>query len=292
MSAFCEDRRQILKYPNGIIGKPRPADVPLIECLQWSDIDHHASSFETVQDFIGAKSTPGNTLRVAFLPVGPAMGDYHEAQQYRRLFEHYSVPSTVPAERMRNVGMSFGTTRNHTDKSEGVWFHFLCRRVEIQNGIIQGPSHLKHGSAGQNKGSPFKMWYMADFYLHISPDSEEDCDNRTLTLLNFGAPIELSERFNSLLNQDQNAWKDVLGEPYLLFDILFDELHGVFDRAVWELSKVVQPEEKKALQRADLAGERRLDFQNLHDAQTYHIAVFTPTWPSCELIFVPGTPPT
>lgn len=273
MSAFCEDARQLDRYPNGIIGKPRAHGVPLIECLQWSENKRGTSHFETVQDFNNASPAAEYALRVAFLPIAPVEGDKSEALEFQSLFKHYSVPSAVPAERMRNVGLAFGTTRNRNDKSEGAWFHFLCRRVEIKEGTIQDLGYLRHGTEEGQKPDPAKMWAMADFYLHVSPAMTENCDKRTVTLLCFGAPDEVPKRFKNLLDQDQEAWRDVLSEPYLIFDILFDELHGVFDNAVWELSKAVNPEEKKALERADLADAQgtTVSFQNLHNIQKYFI---------------------
>jgi hypothetical protein len=271
MSAFCEDVRQLAKYPNGIIGKPRDNGVPLIECLQWSGTPQGRSSFATVQDFIKAEPTSHNALRVAFLPIAPAEGDEAEAEEFRALFKHFSIPSAVPTERMRNVGFSFGTFRNKRDKSEAAWFHFLCRRVEILEGKIQDLGYLRHGNDNGRKIDPAKMWTMCDFFLHVKPTSANGSESKTVTLLCFGAPDTILERFASI--NDQTAWKDVLAQPYLVFDILFDELHGVFDHAVWELSRAVNPEEKLALQRAD--GDEKhdgsLSFQNLHNIQKYRI---------------------
>jgi hypothetical protein len=108
---------------------------------------------------------------------------------------------------------------------------------------------------------------MYDFFFHVSPASTESCDSRIVTLLCFGAPNEVHRRFVHLLGQ--MSWKDVISEPYLLFDVLFDELYGVFDDAVWELSKAVNPEEKMALERAggDEKLECSLNFQNLYNIQ-------------------------
>lgn len=273
MSAFCEDVRQLERYPNGIIGKPRAHGVPLIECLQWSDTQHEKHSFATVQEFIDAEAASQYALRVAFLPIAPVKGDSNEAEEFRALFKHYSVPSAVPAERMRNVGFSFGTLRNRHDKSETAWFHFLCRKVDILEGKIQDLGYLRHGTDNGQKADPSKMWTMCDFILHVKPGSANNSERKIVTLLCFGAPEDIPNRFATI--RDQAAWKDVLAEPYLLFDIIFDELHGVFDNAVWELSKAVNPEEKMALERADGDGkhESSLSFQNLHNIQKYCTSV-------------------
>lgn len=271
MSEFCEDSRQFDRYPNGIIGPPRPHGVPLIECLQWSETKRGISHFETIQDFTNASPSTEFALRVAFLPIAPTEGDSDEALEFQSLFKHYSVPSAVPAERMRNVGLAFGTTRNRNDKSEGAWFHFLCRRVVIQDGKIQDLGYLRRGNKDMLRPDPAKMWAMADFYLHVNPATMENCHKTTVTLFCFGAPNEVSQRFKYLLGQDQETWRDAVTEPYLLFDILFDELYGLFDNEVWELSKAINPEERMALERADLLEESSFEFQNIHKLQRYGI---------------------
>jgi hypothetical protein len=267
MSAFCEDVRQFERYPNGIIGKARAEGDPLIECLQWSDTQQAKASFATVQEFIAAEIASQDALRVAFLPIAPSERNEDETKAFRELFKHYSVPSAVPSERMRNVGLAFGTTRNRHDRSEGAWFHFLCRKVEIYDGIIQDLGYLRHGYQDGHKPDPSKMWIMCDFYLHIGPATNAKWSLRTVTLLCFGAPDEIRKRFDNLLAQ--MSWKDILGEPYLLFDILFDELHVLFDDVVWELSKAVNPEERSALKRADVVSkhESHTSFLNLHNIQ-------------------------
>jgi hypothetical protein len=176
--------------------------------------------------------------------------------------------------------------RNRHDKSEGAWFHFLCRKVEIQDGIIQDLGYLRHGNEDGQKPDPSKMWTMCDFYLHVGPATNEKRSQRTVTLLCFGAPDEVRKRFDSLL--DQASWKDVLSEPYLLFDILFDELHGVFDDAVWELSKAVNPEEKSALKRAnEISKHESASFLNLHNIQKY--IVYSGALPKPCTNHLPGT---
>ena len=142
--------------------------------------------------------------------------------------------------------------------------------------MIQDLGYLRHGNDHGQKADPAKMWTMCDFFLHTKPDSANNSESKIVTLLCFGAPEALYNRFASIC--DPTAWKDVLDQPYLIFDVLFDELHGVFDKAVWELSKAVNPEEKMALERAGANGDGKhesgLSFQNLHNIQkycTYHV---------------------
>jgi hypothetical protein len=75
----------------------------------------------------------------------------------------------------------------------------------------------------------------------------------------------------------------VLAQPYLIFDVIFNELHGVFDNAVWELSKAVNPVEKMALEGAGRDGkhESDLSFQNLNNIQKYCIHYDMSSDPLC-----------
>jgi hypothetical protein len=269
MSAFCEDIRQPQRYPDEIFGKSRPDGAPLIDCLKWSDGHHGRSQFKSIQEFVDADSASEHALRVVLLPVAPTEGDKTEAKEFRTLFSHYSIPSAVPAERMRNVGFSFGTYKDRSNKSDGTWIHFLCRKIEIERGVIQDLGYLRYGIQQGRKPNPSRMWIMCDFYLHVRPSSVGNSDRKTVTLLCFGAPNEILDRFENL--RDLDEWQDILSEPYLLFDIVFDELHDVFDKIVWELSKAVNPEERMALERAGRSAkqESNLSFQNLHNIQKY-----------------------
>ncbi|KAM0692507.1 hypothetical protein Q7P36_007061 [Cladosporium allicinum] len=118
-----------------------------------------------------ADSTFEHALRVVLLPITPMEGDKTEAKQSRTLFSHYSIPSAVPAERMRNVGFAFGTYKDRDNKSDGAWIHFLCRKIEIERGVIQDLGYLRHGIEQGQKPDPSKMWIMCDFYLHVRPGS-------------------------------------------------------------------------------------------------------------------------
>jgi hypothetical protein len=135
--------------------------------------------------------------------------------------------------------------------------------------VPQDLGYLRHGTENGQKADPSKMWTMCDFFLHVKPAVAGNSEPKTVTLLCFGAPDEVVQRFISL--QDKASWKETLAEPYLLFDVLFDELHGVFDKAVWELGKAVNPEEKLALERADGDGKHKssASFLNLHNIQKY-----------------------
>ncbi|KAL1588768.1 hypothetical protein WHR41_02574 [Cladosporium halotolerans] len=267
MSAFCEDDRQLERYPNGLIGKPRPKGEPFIRCLQWGDKadlpwDDRDRTFDSVQDLTASLSTSRSRLRVVLLPLAPQQHDADEAQQFRALFRHYSVPSAVPAERMRNVSHAFGASRVLGESEvEIAWFHFLCRNVFVdESGAIRDLGYLQDDHKAGVCKDPSMLWIMCDFFLHVEPAGWGLDGEKVVTLLCFGAPSEVVEHFQRLLGN--RAWSDITEEPYLLFEVLFNDLHEVYDQAVWKLSRAVNPAEREAVQRAGDLGKYGRDFSD------------------------------
>ena len=60
--------------------------------------------------------------------------------------------------------------------------------------------------------------------------------NRNVTLLCFGAPTSLLVKFKSLLQSWH--WEDALGDPFVLFQLVVDELFLQLDQTAWNLSAV------------------------------------------------------
>lgn len=275
MSRFCEDDGQLETYPNGLIGKPRGADEPFIRCLQWGDNlpkGEESRTFPSVNELLTTLSTSQSRLRVVFLPIVPLKA---ETEQFRELFRHFSIPSAVPAERMRNVSHAFGASTTLRKDLEFAWFHFLCRNVEVDdNGQIVDLGYLQDAhKRGDWQDDPARLWIMCDFFMHVKPPSTNSAAQSTVTLLCFGPPDNVFTRFKGLLGRE--SWRDIPKEPYLLFDLLFNDLHESYDKAVWKLSKAVNPAEKEALERAGELGNHGRDFSSfsfrpLHNIQKYH----------------------
>lgn len=276
MSQFCEDKTQVAVYPDGIFAEERGA--LCIRCLQWGvslQEEERNYTLPTAQSLVDSARNPKAALRIAFLPIIPKVDnkdvDTDETEDFRTLIKHFQIPSAVLAERMRSVGYSFGS-KTCRDKTEIAWSHFLCRNVILSaDNVIEDLGYLDHGNDSGKMPSPNEMWTMCDFFLHIGPRATLETDNqRNITLLCFGAPEQVVRRFQSL--QDEETWHDVLEQPYLLFDIIYDELHQLFDSAVAKLRQAVKPQEKAALERAGShtsTQEADLDLQSLHNIQKY-----------------------
>lgn len=76
-------------------------------------------------------------------------------------------------------------------------------------------------------------WFRSGFFLNSQrvPGAEA-----TVTLICFGAPLEIERRFKVLtLNL---AWEKALRDPFVLFYIIFDELYLQLDSVAWKLSEI------------------------------------------------------
>lgn len=262
MSGFCEDDRKVVEYPKGIFGEARDEKSPFIRCLQWAsniqdserDVDFHSA-----QELID--SARPNRLRVVLLTncsmetvkSGP------DLKEFMKLYKHYSVPSEVLVERMRSVNHSFGSATAIGTDAEIAWFHFLCRQVEGSG--RQAFTYLRNDQGGQNQTSgALSLWITCDFFLHVAKD-------KAVTLLCFGAPKGVVQRFEKLRKNEY--WEDVLHEPYLLFAIIFDELHDMFDGLSKVLAVAIRKVEESAIKQARAPQQWAL----MHGAQKYALTV-------------------
>lgn len=94
-------------------------------------------------------------------------------------------------------------------------------------------------------------WLRSAYFLKCLPESSqsqtEDSEspsntssatlglpNRNVTLLCFGAPTSLQAKFERLLRPWH--WEDALGDPFVLFQLVVDELFLQLDQTAWDLS--------------------------------------------------------
>lgn len=256
MSGFCEDDRRVAEYPKGIFGEPRDEKSPFIRCMQWAsniqdgerDIDFHSAK-ELID------TAHPNRLRVVLLTNCSQKTSGPDLKEFMKLYKHYSVPSEVLTERMRSVNYSFGSATAIGSDAEIAWFHFLCRQVEGSS--RQAFTYLRNDQGGQNQSSgALSLWITCDFFLHVAKD-------KAVTLLCFGAPKGVVQRFEKL--RENRFWEDVLHEPYLLFAIIFDELHEMFDGLSKVLAVAIRKVEETAIKQARAPQQWSL----MHGAQKY-----------------------
>ena len=257
MSAFCEDDESTAKYPQGIYGKPRPEKSPLIQCLQWGDDvqdSERSINFQSAKELTDTAAK--NRLRVVFMPNCTQATSGPDVQEFKKLYKYYSVPSEVLTERMRSVNHAFGSSPAIDSEAQVSWCHFLCRQIDVRGSKIQNFGYLRDEKGGQSQSSSaLNLWIMCDFFLHVAED-------KSVTLLCFGVPDLVFLRFEKLLAKA--SWKDVLQEPYLLYVIVFDELHELFDSLSKVLALALRKVEEAAISQA---GAPPLSFRQLHEVQ-------------------------
>jgi hypothetical protein len=257
MSAFCEDDESITKYPQGIFGRLRPEDSPLIRCLQWGDNvqdSERDTTFQSAKELTNTASK--DRLRVVFMLNCTGKTSPPDVQEFKKLFTYYSVPSDVLTERMRSVNHSFGSSQAIESKAQISWCHFLCRQIDIEGSEIKNYGYVRDEKGGLSQTpNALKLWIMCDFFLHVTKDN-------SVTLLCFGVPPSIVMRFERLLAKA--SWCDILEEPYLLFVIILDELHEIFNSLSTKLAVALRTVENAAISQA---GAPLLNFKQLHEIQ-------------------------
>jgi hypothetical protein len=264
MSTFCEDDESIAKYPQGIFGKARHENSPLIRCLQWGDNVQGSErdvTFQSAKELTDTASK--DRLRVVFMTNCTRETTPPDVREFKKLFKYYSVPSDVLTERMRSVNHAFGSSQAIESEAQISWCHFLCRQIEVYDGTIKRFDYLLDEKQNLSKSSnALNLWIMCDFFLHVTKD-------RSVTLLCFGVPPTIVLRFEKLLAKA--SWDDVLEEPFLLFVIILDELHDIFNSLSTILAVALRKVEEAAISQA---GAPSLNFHQLHEIQKW---VLSPT---------------
>ena len=257
MSAFCEDSRKVAQYPEGIFGELRDEKTPFMRCLQWGNNlpdGEQDITFDSAQEL--TSSTDEERLRVVFLANCSKKTSGPDLEEFMKIYKHYGVPSDVLTERMRSVNHAFGSSTAVGTDAQIAWCHFLCRQIDVQGAKIQNFGYLRNEQGGQNKvKSALNLWVMCDFFLHVTHE-------QVVTLLCFGAPDGIVKRFEELL--DKSSWNDILEEPYLLWAIILDELHDLFDTLSKKLAVTLRKVEEAAINQA---GAPQLSFKDLHEVQ-------------------------
>jgi len=140
----------------------------------------------------------------------------------------------------------------------GSWFHYLCKNVPVAyRPMPEGRKVLEVTNEHQipNTHAPRQAdygWLRSAYFLKCLPKSSqsqtEDSEspsntssstlglpNRNVALLCFGAPTSLQVKFERLLQLWH--WGDALDDPFVLFQLVVDELFLQLDQTAWNLSR-------------------------------------------------------
>lgn len=260
LSQFCEDPISVDTYPtHSSTNKPPPPAAIRARCIEWPasgkhlDGTHNAGVYDldTFSDLLAAESRSSSWLRVLFLQSWP--GTTSEAEGFAQLASHFSIPSTVFTGERRSVSYGFCTAKAPAGDADIAWCYFMSAGESPV--VVPRLDRKPSGST----------WIRSFFFLHARPNPRRNDTAGCVTLLCFGTQDCLVSRFARL--QQNPAWKDVLQEPCLLFDIIYEELFVLEDDLAWRLAGRFRNVEQTTLglarQQDEL--EMNVDFFSLHD---------------------------
>ena len=178
-----------------------------------------------------------------------------------RLFEKFEIPSAFIAESLQNTSQSFAAQMD-IDGTTYVWFHFLCKTVSIEGNRI-----VHQREAAQDSNDPEQAcinaqeqsqanfdWLKPGFVLKVrQPQGLPRVPSRTKTfssnetmvaasaessieLFCFGAPSSIGDRFRKL--KDVAICDDLVQDPYVLLEVVLEEMYQVLDQTGWAISRV------------------------------------------------------
>ena len=127
----------------------------------------------------------------------------------------------------------------------GTWFHFLCKNIKLEhNGKVK--SVISHGPAGFLSQAD-ESWQKAGFFLKwrdkklqhefgtLSPEQSHARETNdgaprfdNVICCCWGAPASLVQRFGDIVRT--SSWTHALHDPFVVLDVVLDELFLLLDR--------------------------------------------------------------
>lgn len=141
-----------------------------------------------------------------------------------------------------------------------MWFRLLCKDVAVKANQIVHPqsnegdtdSHDETRNAAQRQSQANFIWLKPGFVLKMSNlgkknpvRTKSSASDSTLAapsiqaqveLFCFGAPIALKSRFHELVKV--SSCDEIMQDPYILLEIVFEEMYRVLDRAGWIVADI------------------------------------------------------
>lgn len=163
----------------------------------------------------------------------------HSRSEFKRLFEYLEVPSAFISERLHSVRHSFGGRREGR-KLIATWFHFLCRRPNMEE-----YERLRNRDFDSRAGMVLSQWDRFGLFMRVKHSKEpkdakifgpEQLETQlpSVELVLFGAEEDMKTRLRRMVESE--GWKEILRDPYILLDVILDELYINMDRNVQEVS--------------------------------------------------------
>ncbi|KZM24597.1 uncharacterized protein EKO05_0008697 [Ascochyta rabiei] len=271
--------------------KSRLFDTTLpLHLFEWSQGSQDGLEISDIKSVSELEAREPATVRVIFaprdVPVPETVGGL------LRLFDKFGIPSAFVAESMQNISQSFAAQKD-IDGTTYVWFHFLCKTVSVSEGRIvhQQAVAKDKDEADQLRTRAQKLsqadfnWLKPGFVLKVRKQQSSSIPlSRTRTsssdatmaaassepkveLFCFGAPATLGGRFRKL--RDIAICDDLMHDPYVLLEIVLEEMYKVLDQTGWAISRIFGDIETQTLDMATTPGKAhelpRDHFTGLHN---------------------------
>jgi len=263
MSAIFEDHETANKHLfYEQLSATSPAESVNLRVLEWRSGNHEQRTdkiLTSATDLIARDAEEAACeLRIVFAPRDAKHSAEHKA--IRLIYEHYDVSSSFVTIKSTSPTHAFGHRKGVVDPDVDVaWTRFLCKDIL--------PLDTQHHESFHDN---FR-WIVCDAYLHVRTRRDES-KSKCVTLLFFGAPPKVVQRFERL--QASDAWADAVQEPYILLALVYEQLFLLLDKAAWTLAGWFRAKERSALnsvrQEASSYVEAT-DFATLHEIAKHGI---------------------
>ncbi|KAJ8111521.1 hypothetical protein OPT61_g5900 [Boeremia exigua] len=262
-----------------------------LHLFEWSQNSQDGVEISNVRSVTDLEARDPATVRVVFAPRDvPAPETVHGLVE---LFKRFEIPSAFVAESMQNISRSFAA-QTDIDGTTYLWFHLLCKTVSVEGDRIVGRKRPGNnadsaGSAShdtaQNLSQEDLDWLKPGFVLKIrKPRVPPKTLARSRTsssevtmfapsaeplvqLFCFGAPMSIGDRFRRL--KDVAICDDLVQDPYVLLEVVYEEMYKTLDMTGWAVSHVFGGIERQTLQLATTPGKAtrlpRDHFTGLHN---------------------------
>jgi len=274
MSAIFEDHDASDKHHfYDQLSATAPAESLNLRVLEWRHSDNYDRqhdrtdiSITSASSLIARDTELPCPLRIVFAPRDAKISAEHRA--VRLLYQHYSVPSSFTLIKTTSPTHAFGHRKGLKDPKnvDVAWTRFLCKDIL--------PLDTQH----QEEFHDNFRWIVCDSFLHVRTRNDKDDESKekkSVTLIFFGAPPKVVQRFERLLASD--AWADAVQEPYILLALVYEQLFLLLDKAAWTLAGWFRSKERSALNsvRQDSSSSTRVaeatDFATLHEIAKHSI---------------------
>ena len=193
---------------------------------------------------------------------------------------HFAVPKALFTVRAQNPTYAFGSETVENGTTELSWAHFLSRDIAIHRDD-QGKAYESDENTRPPKAPSRSLWTKCTYVLHVRRCAQPGSRTEEVfvTLLCFGAPAAVMQRFSQLLSEPFHD--RICKQPFLLFETIYSELFVLVDEVAWGVTNLFCPIETSTLALASSqqkgtpgsASTAKLDFARLHNTSKHCIYV-------------------